>query len=138
MTRISFYVLKSGQPLDLICRLTEKAYISGQSVYVHVPSEKTAQQLDERLWSFRDGSFVPHEFYTGDPEVAAVLIGHDEPPPGKNQILINTGDEVPLFFSRFERTLELVAGDESQRKNARRRYMFYKDRGYPLESHDIS
>ena len=31
------------------------------SVHIHAASRADAERLDELLWTFRDGSFVPHE-----------------------------------------------------------------------------
>jgi DNA polymerase-3 subunit chi len=42
-----------------------------------------------------------------------------------------------VFFSRFERVAELVSGDADVRQQGRKRYSFYKDRGYPLRTHEI-
>jgi len=51
--------------------------------------------------------------------------------------MINLGLEVPPFFSRFERVLEMVDGDAVQRAKSRERYKFYRDRGYELSSHNL-
>jgi len=52
-------------------------------------------------------------------------------------LLINLGLDVPGFFSRFERVAEVVDGDETQKAKGRERFRFYKDRGYPLETHKL-
>ena len=36
----------------------------------------------------------------------------------------------------FERLVELVGTEEDDRVQARQRYRHYKDRGYPLETHE--
>ena len=46
-------------------------------------------------------------------------------------------DTVPEFFSRFERVAELVENDEQQRHHGRERFRFYKERGYPLQTHNV-
>jgi DNA polymerase-3 subunit chi len=63
MTRVDFYILPPGderQRLVFACRLTEKAYRQGLTVYLRAGDETTASQLDQLLWTFRQGSFVPH------------------------------------------------------------------------------
>ena len=147
MTRVDFYILASetpeaGNPLPVICRLCDKASAASQSIYVYAPDAGTADALDGMLWSFRQGSFITHERSAGgaapEPPLPAVLIGADAPPDGYQQVMINLGTEVPPFFSRFERVLELVHGDEAERTRSRSRYKFYRDRGYPLATHDLS
>lgn len=147
MTRVDFYVLAShtpeaGNPLPVICRLCDKATAGGHNIYVYAPEAPTADALDGMLWSFRQGSFITHERSTGgsapEPPPPAVLIGADAPPDGYQQVMINLGAEVPPFFSRFERVLELVHGDDTERARSRARYKFYRDRGYALATHDLS
>ena len=143
MTRVDFYVLKAGsarQRSVFACRLTEKAFRLGHRVYLHTASNRDTTQLNDLLWTFRDGSFVPHlpiEQASGETEDndTPVHIGHGEEPGHHTDLMINLTDEVPLFFSRFERVAEIVAADT--RETARDRFRFYRDRGYSLETHTL-
>ena len=45
---------------------------------------------------------------------------------------------VPPFFSRFERVVEIVNQDETQRQLARERFKYYRDRGYDLHTHNLN
>jgi len=144
MTRVDFYILAeaAGDPLPVICRLCDKAATAGQRVFVHVPDAGTAEALDGLLWSFRQGSFIAHERCSdGAPPQApmpAVLLGSGSPPPSHQQVMINLAAEVPPFFSRFERVLELVHGEDTERAHGRARYKYYRDRGYALATHELS
>ena len=64
-------------------------------------------------------------------------LGWGEDPGSENDVLINLASEVPMFFSRFDRVSEIVDADPQVRELGRQRYRFYRDRGYPLESHQI-
>ena len=66
-----------------------------------------------------------------------MLLGHDEAPADRTDLLINLGAEVPLFFSRFERVAEIVSGENEDRALARDRFRFYRDRGYSLNTHRL-
>ena len=140
MTQVDFYVLKDDSALNRVqfaCRLADKAYRLGHCIYIHTESAEQTRQLDDLLWTFQQNSFVPHCVYqdAGDTP-PPVMLSHDaEPDAGK--VLINLAGEVPLFFSRFERVAELVNQDESIRRQGRGRYSFYKERGYPLRTHEI-
>jgi DNA polymerase III subunit chi len=147
MTKVGFYVLQSEAAdsngrLGLACRIAEKALRAGigdgQRTYIHCPDQATLDTLDDLLWTFRQGSFVAHERLDQVrdwQDTAPVILGCTEPPPELGQVLINLADQVPLFFSRFERVAEIV--DPAGREAGRQRYQFYKDRGYPLETHKI-
>ncbi|NIP72605.1 MAG: DNA polymerase III subunit chi [Gammaproteobacteria bacterium] len=141
MTRIDFYVVASGGPQarrGLACKLVEKAYKLGHRIYVHTGSAEESAQLDELLWTFRQGSFVPHGLHPqSDVGDAPVLIGHDAAPEEIQDVLVNLTNEVPAFFSRFQRVAELVDGGEDSRRKGRERFRFYRDRGYELQSHEL-
>lgn len=141
MTQVSFYILKTAgeaAQLGFACRLAEKAHSENHTIYLHTLDAQRAQ-LDALLWTFRQGSFVPHAQCNGDGQddgQSPVIIGSEQPPARLDDVLINLCGEVPAFFSRFQRAIEIVIPE--QKEAARDRYKFYKDRGYALETHNIS
>lgn len=141
MTRVDFYVLPegAGDKASLACRVAEKAYLSGHRVYIHTRDESQLSRLDELLWTFKPGSFVPHErvdSHTPD-EKTPVLIGI-QPPPGEDDVLVNLAPEVPECFERFTRIAELVDGQPEGRAQARTRFRFYRERGFDVQTHELS
>lgn len=122
----------------MACRLTEKVYHMGHKVYLHVESSSHASLLDDLLWTYKAGAFLPHAIFdtTGD-ETPPILIGHDAEPPEDSHLLINLSTEIPAFFSRFERVAELVDQNDENKKSGRERFRFYRDRGYTLKSHQL-
>ncbi|MGD8571327.1 MAG: DNA polymerase III subunit chi [Gammaproteobacteria bacterium] len=142
MTKIDFYLLSAAgrDALDsMACKLIDKVYRLQHQVYVHTESQEAAQRLDEVLWTFRPGSFVPHGIYQpGKEQPEPVIIGYQDGTPPSNDVLLNLGGDVPLFFSQFERVAEIVNADEQARAAARDRFRFYKDRGYPLDTHELN
>lgn len=142
MTRVDFYVLPDGAdegPLPTACRLCEKAAGAGKRVHVHAPDEDVAREFDRLLWVYKQGGFVAHERLgaSDDPGPAAVLIGAGEPLPSHQDVLLNLGAGVPAFYDRFERVLEIVAGDAGQRGASRERFKFYRDKGLAPETHKL-
>lgn len=141
MTQIDFYILNDTQPGALplfTCRLAEKAYRQGHQVYIHTESERQLTQLDELLWTFRAGSFLPHAIHGVDTAgEQPILLGRNLEPEGPGDVLLNLAACVPGFFSSFNRVAELVGGDDGQLSAARERYRFYKDRGYHLNTHNL-
>ncbi len=126
----------------MVCRLAEKAVKAKQPVCIHCDDKQLMQQLDETLWSFRGDSFVAHSVVNED---NALEHTEDDPvhlsagqPAYDRRVLINLAPTVPAFFSRFERTLEVVNQDPDVRDSGRDRYRFYQQRGYPLQHHKIN
>ena len=124
-----------------MCRLVDKAFRQGHRTYVLTANAESAARLDNLLWTFSGGSFVPHGVYTGADDQSAeappVMLGHREPPPAWYDVLVTLGPDVPSCFSRFERVAEVVGVGEEDKLRARERFRFYRDRGYPLETHEI-
>jgi DNA polymerase-3 subunit chi len=145
MTRVDFYVLddQAGQARELFaCRLVEKAFRLKHRIYLHAASAQEAQRVDRLLWTFSDGSFVPHAMDSGELEddlaaATPVRIGAGSEPRFEAELLVNLDREVPLFFSRFDRVAEIVGGGAEEKAAARERFRFYRDRGYALETHAI-
>lgn len=143
MTRIDFYILdgeSAEQRLELACRLAEKATAGGQQLFIHTPDAATSTLLDEKLWTFRKESFVAHRKIGPEDRHFAdepVLIAHDVEPDGSRPVLINLAADVPPFFSRFERTLEIINDQPAIKSAGRQRWNFYKQHSYPLNHHAI-
>ncbi len=141
MTRVDFYIVESPAPAareTLACRLAEKAFLLDHRIYIHGRDPDHCQRLDQLLWTFRDGSFVPHEPAAEPVPDCPVLIGHGEAPDSHTGVLINLSETVPPFFSRFERVVEIVNQEEPVRRAGRERFKFYRDRGYDLHTHTLS
>jgi len=139
--RVDFYVLSSTDPaarLQFACRLTEKAYTLNNSIYAHVGNVARARELDELLWTFRDGSFIPHEIATTDAAQAPpVVIGHATDTDTDGDLLINLADSIPTFFDRFGRVAEIIDASDEVRRSGRERFAFYRDNGYEPNTHKI-
>jgi len=140
MTDVDFYILDNDKPQGrelMACRLAEKIYKLGRNVHIHTASANDSEKIDALLWTFRDGSFVPHSVagQIADEETP-VIISHDDEPQQHSDVLINLAADVPLFFSRFERVTEIIG--QQDKIAGRERFRFYRDRGYPLKSHTIS
>lgn len=141
MTRVDFYLTPASseqQRLLTACRLAEKAYQLGHHVFIYADKAEQVQQLDDMLWTFRAGSFLPHTNSDAE-DVAAypVVIGTQHRDEAAHDVMINLAENIPDCFSRFERVAEVVSGIEEERQAARNRFKFYRDRGYELETHEL-
>ncbi|MBE2295721.1 MAG: DNA polymerase III subunit chi [Phycisphaerales bacterium] len=141
MPRIDFYVLpdqKENGRAALACRLVEKAYGLGHTVYLFTTSEPRAVALDDLLWTFRQDSFVPHERFplTGE-EGSPVLVGTAAPAMVEAQVLINLSDTLPEGFERYQRVVELVDQHPEVLAQSRERFRQYREQGCSLETHKL-
>ncbi len=141
MTRIDFYILKNSAQANhyhFACQLAEKIYKSGHQLLINTDSEPAARHLDDMLWTFRDRGFIPHAIYQQQGmQSEPVLISCTPEPDTHSDVLLNLADEVPGFFSRFQRVAEIVSQEAQQKQAARVRYKFYRDRGYQIVTHEI-
>jgi DNA polymerase III subunit chi len=139
---ISFYVLptESNQERYLFaCKLIEKAYRSGSFAYVLTDSLEQSQFIDDLLWTFRAGSFIPHQIYTGElPSVEnTVLIGLNNPPGHWQKTVINLSSQCPQDFQQAERILEILDDSEETKAWGRQRYRQYQQAGIEIVTHKI-
>lgn len=142
MAQIDFYVLKTSGEASrelFACRLAEKAYRLEHTVHIHVDDPVGARRIDDLLWTFRDGSFVPHEILgTAQAEpVSPVTIGSQDSPPAKCDLLINLAGTMPAIVSSFPRVAEVVTSDEDSKRRSRDRFVTYRDNGHTLETHKL-
>jgi DNA polymerase-3 subunit chi len=139
MAQVDFYVLERVDELarhTLACKLAEKAWRLENSIHIHMMTKADAEHLDELLWTFRDGSFVPHELAGGETG-APITIGYGDSPVEPRDLLITLCDDIPPFAKTFPRVAELVTSDTSCREKSRKRYAIYRDQGHTLETHKI-
>lgn len=125
--------------LEVACRLAAKAVASGKRLLVYAPQGDTAAHLERLMWTWQATGFVPH--CMADDAAAhetPVLIAADENVPPACDLLLNLSRECAPHFERFERVLEVVSRDETDRDAGRERYRFYRDRGYPIARHDLA
>jgi DNA polymerase III subunit chi len=137
MTRIDFYY-NSPDRLGTARSLCQKAYQSGKRLFIYAPEPQLVADIDRLLWAQPALSFTPH--CRAESSIASqtpILIGDDPDRAGITQILLNLDHDLPGFFSRFERVLEIVGADPGDRQAARERYRFYQQRGYELHKHDL-
>ncbi|HST27569.1 MAG TPA: DNA polymerase III subunit chi [Rudaea sp.] len=140
MPKADFYLIAKprfrGDPLLLVCELAKKAFESGQRTLIFARSAEQAEQLDEKLWDFDENAFVPHQI-AGDEDdaITPVLIVAPGVQTPDRALVINLRDEA--VGGTFERVLEVVPDDETQRAGSRERWKAYKAAGMDVAKHDM-
>jgi DNA polymerase-3 subunit chi len=130
MTRVDFY--SNAEPkLQVACQLVAKATQQQLRVVVYAPDENTARGFDELLSTYQA---IGHTFASETP----VVIARGDAEMPHYQVILNLHADSPPSFGRFERLIELVGAGHDDRRLARGRYRFYRDRGYEIHHHDLS
>ncbi len=137
MTEVLFYT-NADNKLQTACQLTSKALVRGMRVMLLTPDAAATEQLGKLLWSVPSTGFTPH-CRRDDPlaPVTPVIIDHSAEPLIHDQVLVNLCDDLPAFFSRFHRLVEIVGREDGDRTAARARFRFYRDRGYEIRTHQL-
>ncbi len=138
MTRIDFYT-KVDDKLRFAGKLCAKALAQKMRVNVYAPDSVLATRFDRLLWTDSATNFIPH-CRADDPLApeTPILIHEREGELLHDTLLINLDQAWPPFFSRFERVIEIVSIDHKDTTAARERFRFYRDRGYAMQTHDMS
>ena len=138
MTQVDFYILQDVE-IDaahrFACRLIAKAITSALPVLVLAPDKPRAEQFDELLWNYPDQRFLPHGLIDSDAANGAPITIAWDDPKRYGGVLVNLSEEVPGFFARFDRLVEIVV--EANRSDGRSRYEHYRHLGYPLFHHNL-
>ena len=138
MTQIDFYVQVDDRQ-ETVRKLCGKALGANAKLAIWCVDQAAGQRLSRLLWSIPATGFVPHCF-AADPLAARtpIVLAWEDGAFPHDQILINLRDEVPGFFSRFERLIEVVSADAADKQSARDRFRYYRDRGYAIRTHDMT
>ncbi|HKJ94413.1 MAG TPA: DNA polymerase III subunit chi [Gammaproteobacteria bacterium] len=137
--RVDFYILETadaGTRETFCCRLAEKAWQQGYRVFVRTADTAAASGLDDRLWSFRQGSFVPHAVVSAA-EGEPVQIGDTLPDGPAADLLINLGEDVPDGWDRYPRIAEVVNQEPDVVGPGRARFRHYRDAGIEPQPHRL-
>jgi DNA polymerase-3 subunit chi len=142
--RVDFYIIEdpsSSARLKLACKLAEKAYLAAQSVLVWHTDAGELRDFDELLWTFNDGSFVPHEALpdNGIPGTETpVLLSAGVALSANVDIIINLAPELPPGLSWTRRIAEIIDGDDARRRAGRARFKAYRELGTQPTSHNLA
>jgi DNA polymerase-3 subunit chi len=139
--RVDFYVMEGAAAaarLKVACRLAEKAYLASQRALIWCTERAELETLDDLLWTFADGSFVPHEWLTSNVTgEAPVLLSDGAIPAAAFDFVINLAVEPPPFMHLTRRIAEIIDGDEGRRRAGRLRFKAYRELGIEPVTHTL-
>ena len=119
--------------MAIVHRLVNIAIQRKLIVHIHTDNKDTSTKLDDYLWCKDNMSFIPHSMITNDLNLNnEISISHDFEPISNCDYLINLSNQRPAFFSRFSKVAEILDNNNEILTAGRKRYSFYRDRGYTL------
>lgn len=154
MTDINFYVSNQEgieHRLNIVYKLISHALKRQLFIHIHTDNEQMNKQVDDWLWTKEKHSFIPHSIIiqaetidddsnaiaTDENAKEAITISHDYEPMEKCDYLINLSRQRPSFFSRYLKLAEILDNNEEIITAGRKRYAFYRERGYNLAYHKL-
>jgi DNA polymerase-3 subunit chi len=131
MTQVEFFEIRGPRWQHILCEHAERAFATGQRVYLLADSEAAARHLDELLWTFRDDSFVPHGLWQGEAGLdEPVAVGWQEGNPNGADCLLLARGTVPERVDGFRRVIDLAPVDLPELRDAARdRYRAFQGLG---------
>jgi DNA polymerase-3 subunit chi len=137
--QVDFYVLARPEQSAqrLACKLAMMAWEQGHHVAVLTADENEADSLDEIMWDYPPGRFLPHSRGAADPETPVSIDTCAVEIPADRDVVINLADTAVPEPGRFKRLLEIVPGVEQKRLACRQKFREYRELGLSLASHTI-
>ena len=133
MTQIEFiYNLDSYE--EGLSLILDKRY-KNQKTMIFCDNAKKSHELSDSLW--KQSGFYPNIIWSEQLSSNYVpsedfLIG-DQFNKNFDELLINASGQECLFFSRYEKTVELVLTSDNEKNSARDRLKKYKECGYEVK-----
>ena len=135
MTYIDFYFNVENK-LNKIHEILEKEIFRKRKIFIAVNDLNGAEVLSDFLYTASITSFLPHMIGHHE-EKAPIHIGWDYKSVS-DDFMINLKSDISPSFSRYLRLIEIVSNNEEDKKTARDRLKFYRDRGYETRLIDAS
>ncbi len=129
---VRFYHLERQSEAQVLPFLLSKALECGHKIVVKFSYEADLEAMDDYLWTYREGSFLPHgSSQTGDEEAQPVWLSIGDDNPNGADVLILCGGAVSDQLDGYALCCEMLNGrDEGAVSAARQRWKTYKDKGY--------
>jgi DNA polymerase III subunit chi len=131
---VQFYHLLTT-PMDrALPRLLEKAYASGFSILLLAADTAQAEHLNQLLWTYDPGSFLPHGSQADDHAgLQPIYISTSTDTPNNPRLLAVLNGQMLENPERYERILDIFDGtDPKAVELARLRWSNYKNKAFSV------
>jgi DNA polymerase III subunit chi len=136
-TRIVFLETAAKEKRIQLCRVVEHFFDLGKMVQIVVDSTMAAQNIDQFLWTFSQGSFVPHKLVSLPPsqniiEPVAITVG-EIPLQGFDTLVMDEWASLETI-KRYALAVHFVLMDDSEKRLQSRMYwQSAKEQGFEMK-----
>ncbi len=134
MTEVSFYHLLR-QPLEnALPKLLERVVESRLRAVVVADTEEQVEALNNRLWTYDPGSFLPHgTARDGEAAEQPIFLTTEETNPNDAGVLVLVDGRMPGTVDSYNRCLDMFNGNDPDAvERARGRWKDYKAAGHSV------
>ncbi len=117
MSRVDFYHLQRQTLDEVLPKLLEKAYETGQKILVKIGNEERVEFINSLLWTYNDQSFLPHgSKKDGNGDIQPIwLTSEDDNPNGASLLFLVDGAEAPMeTVAAFSRIFNIFDGNNPE------------------------
>ncbi len=134
MTDIAFYHLQRSPLERVLPKLLERTLEADKRALVVVGSEDRAEALAQHLWTYEQGSWLPHGTRKdGAPVDQPVWLTSEDENANQAQFLFLADGATSAYVDGFERCFEVFDGNDDEAvAEARQRWAAYKEAGHNL------
>lgn len=138
--QVDFYLLGSAAKSaeKLACKLAMMAWERGHRIAIVTENAAAAAALDQLMWDYPAGRFLPHERCGADEASVAPVCILPSPPSEAAEVLINLSSEPMPEPRLFGRLLEIVPFQPDDRRASRDKYRAYSAMGIEPSTHEIN
>ncbi len=132
-TKVEFIKLNRPEKAKHLCEEASRYFREGRKVLITVMDENQAVTLDQFLWAWQKGSFLPHAYDNGAVDCfdEPVIIATEEKNPNGARVLV-MGKPCSLEFVRqFEQVIDFAeVYDDELAAEGRARFARYREAGF--------
>jgi DNA polymerase-3 subunit chi len=135
MLKVSFYLFENSpeRQVESTCRLCRKILRQPERIWLLCRDPVLQHELDERLWSFDPGSFIPHGI--DQPEATVCISAQLPQQPG--WIIFNFNPEALEPDAKFGHIIEIIENHETAKQQGRKKFKQYRRFGIQPHTHKL-
>jgi DNA polymerase-3 subunit chi len=134
VTEVSFYHLQRMTLEEALPKLLERALERGMHAVVLARSKERVERLNEVLWTYDPGSFLPHgSADDGEAGRQAIYLTTEEENPNGARLLFLVDGGSPSFADSFDRVIDIFDGNDGEAvQAARERWKVARSAGHEV------
>ena len=133
MTNIKFFFNVESK-IDLVFSLLPERLNKKRNSLIYCSNDIQLNHLSDKLWGDSSDCFFPHE-ENNHHNLNKITLSNKSI-EWMDDTIINISSKMVDGFNRYLNLFEIVSIDEEDKKLARLRFQYFKDRGYKIQSID--